>query len=116
MTAPFRWIDKQGYVRVRDRSVRCGWKYEHRLIFEQELGRALTADETVHHRNHIRSDNRRENLELIDRGEHVAHHNSEQPKRKKGMYYPGDRLAIARRRDRGGRLSHQAPHQEGLQT
>lgn len=37
---------------------------EHRLVMEQQLGRKLRRDETVHHRNGKRADNRPRNLEL----------------------------------------------------
>lgn len=37
---------------------------EHRLVMEGIIGRSLTRNETVHHRNGKRADNRPENLEL----------------------------------------------------
>jgi hypothetical protein len=38
--------------------------YEHRQVMERMIGRSLTKDETVHHINGVRHDNRPENLEL----------------------------------------------------
>lgn len=61
----YRYVDpRTGYVYLtfpdeRDRRI-----LKHRHVMEQHLGRPLWPDETVHHLNGQRSDNRIENLEL----------------------------------------------------
>lgn len=68
--------DHRGYVR------------EHHLVMEQALGRYLLPGEVVHHRNHVTTDNRLENLELFasnadhKRSEHLRGENPvSQPRR-----------------------------------
>lgn len=62
---------RSGYVMVKDRQhprgTKSGYVFEHILVMEAALGRHLHPEETVHHLNGVKDDNRRENLELWTR-------------------------------------------------
>ena len=67
----------RGYVFVRklDHPHQSGGNVpEHRLVVEEKIGRYLRPDEHVHHVNHIKNDNRIENLMVVNNKEHRELH------------------------------------------
>lgn len=78
-----RHVADTGYARVLapnhpDADSR-GYVYEHRIVMEQKIGRRLTKTEVVHHINHVRDDNRPENLMLFaNHSEHLKYHRAEE--------------------------------------
>lgn len=85
-----------GHIKIRNdgyNMVRCpfhpnctkdGYVMEHILVMEEKIGRYLRDDEVVHHKNHIRNDNRIENLQLLTFKEHASLHMKERWAKKKG--------------------------------
>lgn len=95
-----------GYVLVRTPD---GWVYEHRYVWEQSHG-PIPDGYHVHHVNHVRNDNRIENLELVLGRRHNKDHTQERHNertldnrgRRGGMWLAElDNDEIVRRRDSG---------------
>ena len=73
-----KYINDSGYILTLHRNHPSGVKKpylrEHRLILEAHLGRILTKDEIIHHKNGDKTDNRVENLMIVTRSEHINMH------------------------------------------
>ena len=74
-------ITSTGYIRIyfpeHPKADAFGYILEHDLIMECYLGRWLKENETVHHINGDRKDNRLKNLKLMTRSEHTKYHRKE---------------------------------------
>jgi len=75
---------------------RWGFVAQHRLVAEQTIGRPLVTSrdeaiaEVVHHKNHNRTDNRPENLQVMTMREHRKHHAAQAADRSKLNLPPVD--------------------------
>lgn len=65
---------KEQLPRYRNKKVNGQSFLEHRWIMAQHLDRPLLTTEHVHHKNGIKTDNRIENLEIMDRSDHGKFH------------------------------------------
>lgn len=61
-------------------------KKAHRYVMEQHLGRELTEDEVIHHKNGNKTDNRIENLEIMTLSEHSKLHYSSRKRNEKSQF------------------------------
>ena len=69
-------IDSNGYRFIflpqNPMAEKSGYVAEHRLIMSKKIGRNLSKNESVHHINAVKYDNRPENLELVVTNPHFG--------------------------------------------
>lgn len=70
------YVHKSGYIYIKYPNKEA--RAEHRIVMEKYLGRPLHRSEYVHHKNHIKSDNRIENLQVVSLSEHNRIHKPEE--------------------------------------
>lgn len=65
------------YVPEHPHASADGYVFLHTIVMERVIGRYLRPDEVVHHINHIKDDNRIDNLALMNKHEHMSMHMKE---------------------------------------
>ena len=74
-----RMLNTHGYILVRSPTHPKAYKhglyvFEHILVMEKYIGRYLTKEEVVHHKDGNRQNNAIDNLQLLTRGAHTSLH------------------------------------------
>lgn len=94
-----RFITSHGYVAVRvERGHHHAWgppgyeyyAYEHIIVMEEYLGRALGPDELVHHGRQGKLVNTPTNLTVYTKSDHAKHHSEERGRDRLGRFPPKD--------------------------
>lgn len=60
-----------GYI---EEKISTEWRRQHIVVMERHIQRRLLPSEVVHHINEVKTDNRLENLRLMEVGEHTKEH------------------------------------------
>lgn len=79
-----RFLTPDGYVKIL--IGRASYDLEHRHLMSKHLGRKLESTEIVHHINHIKTDNRLENLEILNRSTHAKLHDHDRDRNEIGQF------------------------------
>lgn len=97
-------IDKDGYIRTYKPDHpwprRGGYVLEHVRVMELHLGRKMSSDEAVHHKDHNRQNNALDNLEVITRSLHSSLHRKLDQHLRKRDYrgrYAGKEVSICQK-------------------
>ncbi len=90
-----RIVSEHGYIKIRvgkDHPLADpnGYAYEHLVVWCAAGRPRPQKGFLLHHRNEDPSDNRLENLRLMRRGHHNAHHNAQRGRDDRGRFRPKD--------------------------
>jgi len=87
-----RRVNSAGYVEVflpgHHRARGNGYVFEHILVAEKTLGRKLTDDEEVHHKDGNKKNNSPDNLQVLTKSQHTILHNKSKPRHGKYLVCP----------------------------
>jgi hypothetical protein len=86
-----RKFHNAGYVLVYQPEHPCadrvGYVLEHRIVAEEKLGRPLYDYEVIHHLDHDRTNNAKENLVIITQSEHIRKYHGKGTRKPRKNYH-----------------------------